>query len=106
MTGIQETPGTPTMQELLRDSPKNWGKWGPDDEVGSLNYLTVEEAQRGAAEIRSGKTFTLAIPIGNPGGDPIWPGRKTAVRTNVMDREIFFVGKAPASMATLNMPMM
>ena len=30
----------PHVHELLKDSPKNWGKWGPDDEVGALNYLT------------------------------------------------------------------
>lgn len=60
----------PLLVDLLRDSPKNWGKWGADDEVGSLNYLTVEEAKRGATEIRSGKSFTLAIPIANPAGDP------------------------------------
>ena len=23
------------MEDLLKDSPKNWGKWGPDDEVGA-----------------------------------------------------------------------
>ncbi len=31
-----------SVKELLKDSPKNWGKWGPDDEVGSLNYLTAD----------------------------------------------------------------
>lgn len=36
----------PTMDEVLRDAPKNWGKWG-EDEVGALNYLTVEEVFRG-----------------------------------------------------------
>ena len=29
----------PTMDEVLRDAPKNWGKWGEGDEVGALNYL-------------------------------------------------------------------
>ena len=33
-------PDAPSMNELLgADTPKNWGKWGPDDEVGALNYL-------------------------------------------------------------------
>ena len=26
---------------------KNWGKWGEEDEVGALNYLTAEEVFRG-----------------------------------------------------------
>ena len=29
-------PDAPAMNELLgADTPKNWGKWGPDDEVGA-----------------------------------------------------------------------
>ena len=35
------------MDEVLKDAPKNWGKWGDQDEVGALNYLTVEEVFRG-----------------------------------------------------------
>ena len=31
-----------SVKELLKDAPRNWGKWGDDDEVGSLNYLTPE----------------------------------------------------------------
>ena len=31
----------PTMDEVLKEAPKNWGKWGDDDEVGALNYLDV-----------------------------------------------------------------
>nr|WP_237717163.1 hypothetical protein [Cupriavidus basilensis] len=38
-----ESKNVPLVAELLRDAPKNWGKWGPDDEVGSLNYLTQAE---------------------------------------------------------------
>jgi hypothetical protein len=29
-----------SMEDLLRDAPSNWGKWGDEDELGSLNYLT------------------------------------------------------------------
>ncbi|MDP5226724.1 MULTISPECIES: cyclase family protein [Arthrobacter] len=85
----------PKFVDLLKDSPKNWGKWGPEDEVGSLNYLTDEEALRGVREIRSGKSFTLGIPIANPEGDPIWPGRRTAQRINVMDRGDYLAGNGP-----------
>ena len=76
----------PSMVELLAGLPKNWGKWGPDDEVGSLNYLTPEQVLAGVASIKSGKTFTLQVQMGNPKGDPVWPGRVGAKRFNVMDR--------------------
>ena len=37
-----------SVGELLKDAPRNWGKWGPDDEVGSLNYLTPEVVVKAA----------------------------------------------------------
>lgn len=75
----------PSLEELLRDAPTNWGKWGPDDEVGSLNYLGAEQVIAAAGLIRSGKVFTIQRLIGAPKGDPVWPGRTPAVRTQVMD---------------------
>jgi kynurenine formamidase len=86
-----------TISELLgTHSPSNWGKWGPDDEVGSLNYLTNEQVLRGVASIRSGEVFTLQVPIGAPGigADPVWPNRTSAVRTSVMDEGFFVRGEA------------
>ena len=85
-----------TISELLGpDAPSNWGRWGPDDEVGSLNYLTPAEALRGAAAIRTGESFTLQVPIGSPDveADPVFPGRSSAVRTSVADEGHFQRGE-------------
>lgn len=90
-----ESKNVPEVAELLQDSPKNWGKWGSDDEVGSLNYLTQAEVLRGVASVRSGKTFTLQIQMGHPKGDPVWPGRSQARRMNVMDKGHYLCGKGP-----------
>ncbi|MEI8237927.1 MAG: cyclase family protein [Actinomycetota bacterium] len=92
MTGAH-TSADPSIGDLLKDSPKNWGKWGPDDEVGSLNYLTPEVVLAAAGSIKSGKTFTLQVKMANPAGDPVWPGRSGAVRINVMDEGHFIAGK-------------
>ena len=75
----------PALGEVLKDSPSNWGKWGPDDEVGSLNYLGPEQVLAAAQLIRSGKVFTLQRLIGDPKGDPVWPGRTPAERTQILD---------------------
>ena len=34
-----------TRQDLrdAADKYKNWGKWGPDDEIGTLNYTSPED---------------------------------------------------------------
>ncbi|WP_168582657.1 cyclase family protein [Gephyromycinifex aptenodytis] len=76
---------SPALSELLKDAPTNWGKWGPDDEVGALNYLTAEEVMRGISSVKSGRVFTLQRMIGDPKGDPVWPGRTPAVRTQILD---------------------
>lgn len=81
------------MSELLEGSPTNWGKWGPDDEVGGLNYLDENQVLRGTREIRSGKTFTLQVQIGHAHGDPAYPGPRTpAARVNTMDRGHYLNG--------------
>src|SRR5262249_55205285 len=43
------------FSELLKDAPSNWGRWGPDDELGALNYMTSVEVLRGVAEVRDGR---------------------------------------------------
>jgi len=82
---VTETPTAPFLGDLLKDSPSNWGKWGPDDEVGSLNYLGTEQVLAAAKLVTSGKTFTLQRLIGDPKGDPVWPGRTPAERTQILD---------------------
>ena len=82
-----------SVGELLKDAPRNWGKWGSDDEVGSLNYLTPEVVLKAAGAIKSGKVFTLQVKMANPEGDPVWPGRSGAVRTMVIDEGHYIGGK-------------
>jgi kynurenine formamidase len=87
-----------TLAGLFGPDPlTNWGKWGPDDEVGSLNYLTPDEVLRGVSAVRTGQVFTLQTPIGSPEaeGDPVYPGRTSAVRTPVLDDGFFERGEAP-----------
>jgi kynurenine formamidase len=86
----------PYVGDVLADGPNNWGKWGPDDEVGSLNYLGTAEVLAAVRLVRSGKTFTLAVPIGSVGGDPVWPGRRGSQRRQVLDESHWSSGKGPA----------
>lgn len=84
---------TPPIGEILKDAPTNWGRWGPDDEVGALNFLTEQEVLRGLGSARTGKVFTLQRLIGDPKGDPVWPGRTPAVRTQVLDESNWDEGR-------------
>lgn len=74
------------LMELLAQAPTNWGRFGEADEVGGLNFLTPQEILRGIASVKQGKVFTLGLPMGNPQGDPVWPGRSGAVRLNTQDK--------------------
>lgn len=43
--------------------PSNWGRWGNDDELGTLNLITDEVRERAAREVRTGRSVSLAVPI-------------------------------------------
>jgi kynurenine formamidase len=48
-------------------SVSNWGRWGPDDQLGTLNYITPEAVTRAAQSIRLGQTISLSIPFDSYG---------------------------------------
>jgi kynurenine formamidase len=82
-----------SLTELLTDAPKNWGRWGPDDEVGALNFLTKAEVLRGVQSVKQGKVFTLGTLVGGPSGDPVWPGRAGATKLMTQDEGHYLSGK-------------
>lgn len=41
----------------------NWGRWGNEDEVGTVNYVTSERVVRAAKLVSKGKCFSLSIPF-------------------------------------------
>ena len=45
----------------------NWGRWGPDDERGTVNFITPEAVRRGAACVKRGDVFSLGLPLGADG---------------------------------------
>ncbi|WP_033295399.1 cyclase family protein [Amycolatopsis jejuensis] len=86
------TDGVMPVADLLRDSPSNWGRWGADDEVGALNYLTPEIVIEAARLVRKGAVFTLQAPMAHPDGDPVVAGRTGAQREMVCDKVSYTSG--------------
>ncbi len=43
------------------ESVKNWGRWGPDDQMGALNYITPERRARAARTVRDGVTVSCSL---------------------------------------------
>jgi kynurenine formamidase len=57
----------------MDNQPRNWHRWGADDQRGTLNYITPEKRLQAAGLIRAGKAYSLAIPLRAEA--PIWPSR-------------------------------
>lgn len=67
--------------ELARQV-NNWGRWGDDDERGTLNLITDEVVRRAVACARTGRRFPLAIPLSEDGPQTgMIPGRVNPQRT-------------------------
>ena len=58
-----------TKADVLKKAEdlKNWGKWGPDDELGVLNYVTPEDIVNAAKLVRKGKVFRLGLNLDENG---------------------------------------
>jgi len=50
-----------TLDKLAQweDELSNWGRWGPDDQIGTLNLITPEKTRQAAALVREGITVSL-----------------------------------------------
>ncbi len=58
------------MADIIRETGKrlrNWGKWGPEDERGTLNYITTDRIVLAAGLVKRGAVFSLAIPFNAKG---------------------------------------
>lgn len=54
----------------------NWGRWGADDEIGTLNFVTPDKVVDAARLIRTGKRFSLAINFDRQGPQSgLWGNR-------------------------------
>ena len=41
--------------------PSNWGRWGKDDEIGTLNLITPAKRKQAAALVKEGVSVSLAV---------------------------------------------
>ncbi|MDE2229749.1 MAG: cyclase family protein [Alphaproteobacteria bacterium] len=61
---------------------KNWGKWGPDDEIGTLNYVTAQDIAAAGRLIRKGKAFSLGLNFDRNGPQRgLWGNRYNPIHT-------------------------
>src|SRR3954447_6199064 len=75
-------PAVPLPQDLvdLAGRVSNWGRWGTDDQRGTLNLIDAAAVRRGVAAARTGRVFSLTIPFDADG--PQWDNKNMPHRTN------------------------
>lgn len=84
------------LSDVFADAPSNWGKWGAEDELGAVNYLTESQVLRGVRAVEHGRTYSLGVPIGREAGDPMTPGRPATQHYMRRDRGHYESGKEQA----------
>jgi kynurenine formamidase len=52
----------------LHEACKHWGRWGPDDQRGAINFITPEHVRSAAATVRSGRTVACSWPLDTKAG--------------------------------------
>ncbi|MGW1669400.1 cyclase family protein [Streptomyces sp. NPDC002324] len=77
----------------------NWGRWGADDEIGTLNLITDEVVRKAAASVRTGRRVPLALPLQQDGVQTgMMPGRVNPLHAMVqINQEIFGPGTVACS---------
>ncbi|WP_424212411.1 cyclase family protein [Streptomyces sp. BI20] len=88
----------PEFHEIAK-RVNNWGRWGADDEIGTLNLITDEVLRAAAGEIRSGRRVPLALPLKADGVQSgMIPGRINPLHSMVqINQEIFGPGTVACS---------
>lgn len=63
-------PGTVSIAEFdaVFESVKNWGRWGEDDQLGTLNYITPDTVRGAVRLVRTGRRVSMQLPINTVAG--------------------------------------
>ncbi|NKJ08435.1 cyclase family protein [Rhizobium sp. SG741] len=59
----------------------NWGRWGDDDQIGTLNNITPEAIVDAARLVRKGKVFALGLSLKEPIQSGLFGGRWNPIHT-------------------------
>ncbi|MER7816151.1 cyclase family protein [Streptomyces sp. NPDC096153] len=83
----------------IAERVNNWGRWGDDDEIGTLNLITDDVVREAAATVRAGRRVPLALPLRQDGVQTgMIPGRVNPLHTMVqINQELFGPGTVATS---------
>lgn len=59
-------PGESTLRGYI-DALSNWGRWGTDDQLGTLNFIDADKRVEAAGLVRKGNVISLTLPYDQAG---------------------------------------
>ena len=76
-----------SMNDFRRvaDDVRNWGRWGDDDELGTLNLITNEKVAEAAGIVQHGKVFPLGVDFGSSGPQGAFHYRQNPTHVMTVD---------------------
>ena len=80
------------------DLPSNWGRWGTDDQLGTLNLISDEVRARAAAEVCTGRWVSLAMPV-DPASMLGGPFAAPTKASPPVQQALLYTGDPPMGMA-------
>ncbi len=81
---VVAVPNIDTVREIALQC-SNWGRWGPDDQLGTLNYIRPSDITSAAKLVRTGRPFSLAIPLDENGPQTGGFGRFNPIHLMIRD---------------------
>src|SRR6201999_3764789 len=72
------------FRRVARDV-SNWGRWGDDDELGTLNFITAEKVAEAAGLVKHGKVFPLGVDFGSSGPQGAFHFRQNPLHVMTID---------------------
>lgn len=81
--GPQNSAAQPAEAAVMRmaEQVRNWGRWGEDDVLGTLNFIDSDKRVEAARLVTLGRVFSLSQPFDADGPQKGWRKRTNPVHT-------------------------
>ena len=88
-TGTAESADSPVIRRgdplasirAMAAAHNNWGRWGDDDVLGTLNFIDATKRIEAAGLVKTGEAFSLSQPFDTNGPQKGWRRRTNPVHT-------------------------
>jgi kynurenine formamidase len=67
--------------EAASKALSNWGRWGADDQIGTLNFVTPDDLVNAGKLIKKGKVFAMGLSLKEPIQSGLFGGRWNPIHT-------------------------